>query len=129
MEATVFVPVDSQMYWEMITGEQDFKKAAALPFKEKKVVVPYSADVIRANADAAAKEAGPTQAGATTIAYFRIENGTAYVLLNIDCDGWAGVSFSWAACHPIVEKTLLQFKSIQRVVWDAAPDEKEFYLR
>ena len=41
-----------------------------------------------------------------------------------DTDGWAGVSFSWAYCHPFVEKTLLHFKNIEQVVWDEAPGEK-----
>lgn len=125
MEVTVLVPADVQKYNEMITGEQDFKAAAELPFVRKKVVVPYSTDVIRASADAAAKEM-PSQGGPIII-YLKIEKGNAYVLLNIDRDGWAGVSFSWARCHPVVEKTLLQFKNIKRVVWDEAPGEKRLY--
>jgi hypothetical protein len=123
IEVTVLVPADKQKYSEMITGEQDFQKAAAMPFIKKKIVVPSSVDLIRASADAAANEAGPTQMGPTTIVYFQMENGTVYVLLNIDCDGWAGVSYSRAYCHPMVEKTLLQFKNIKQVVWDNAPNE------
>lgn len=123
MEVTVFVPADPQAYGEMITGEQDFQRAAAMPFIKKHIFVPYSKNLLRASADAAAREAGPTQMGPTTIAYLKIENGTAFVLLNIDRDGWAGVGFSQAYCHPIVEKTLLQFKNINRVVWDEAPGE------
>ena len=129
MEVTVLFPADEQKYNEMITGEQDFKRAAELPFVKKKVVVPYSTDLIRPSADAAAKELGPSQAGPTTISHLKIENGTAYVLLNIDRDGWAGVSFCWARCHPVVEKTLLQFKNIKRVVWDEAPGDKRLYDR
>ena len=125
MEVTVLLPADARQYAEMITGEQDFQRAATLPFIKKTVVVAYSADVIRASAEAAGKEV-PTQAGPTTVIYLKMENGTAYVLLNIDRDGWAGVSFSWAYCHPIVEKTLLQFKNIERVVWNDAPDEKHY---
>lgn len=41
-----------------------------------------------------------------------------------DCDGWAGVSFALATSHPIVERSLLRFKSIKRVVWDVVPAEK-----
>jgi len=131
MEVTVLVPADVPKYNEMITGDQDLKRAAELPFVKKTVVVPYSTDVIRASADAAAKELGPSQAGPTTIIYLKIENDTAYVLLNIDRDGWAGVSFSWARCHPVVEKTLLQFKNIKHVAWDEAPSlakSKEKYM-
>lgn len=124
MEVTVFVPADPQAYSEMITGEQDFQKAAAMPFLKKNVVVPYSRDLLRASADAAATEVGSTQMGPATIVYLKIENGTAYALLNIDCDGWAGVGYSRAYCHPFVEKTLLRFKKIRRVVWDEAPREK-----
>jgi len=124
MEVTVFVPADPRAYGEMITGEQDFQRAAAMPFVKKHVVVPYSRNLLRASAEAAAREAGPTQIGPARIVYLKIENGTAFVLLNIDRDGWAGVSFTQAYCHPIVEKTLLQFKSIKRVVWDEAPGEK-----
>lgn len=123
MEVTVFVPADPQAYGEMITGQQDFQRAAAMPFLTKHAVVPYSRDLLRASADAAAREAGPTQMGQTTIVYLKIDHGTAYILLNIDRDGWAGVGFSRAYCHPIIEKTLLQFKKIKRVVWDVAPGE------
>jgi len=129
IKVTVLLPADEQKYNEMITGEQDFERAAELPFVKKKVFVPYSTDLIRASADAAAKELGPSQAGPTTISHLKVENGTAYVLLNIDRDGWAGVSFSWARCHPVVERTLLQFKNIKRVVWDEAPGDKQLYHR
>ncbi len=123
MEVSVFVPADPQAYGEMITGEQDFQRAEAMPFIEKHVVVPYSRYLLRASADAAVRELGPSQMGPTTIVYWKIENGTAFVLLNIDTDGWAGVGFALAHDHPIVEKTLLQFKNIKRVVWDEAPGE------
>lgn len=124
MEVTVFIPANPQAYGDMITGVQDFRRAAAMPFIKKQVVVPYSRDSLRASADAAASAAGSTQMGPTTIVYLKIKKGTAYVLLNIDCDGWAGVSYSQAWCHPIVEKTLLQFRNIKRVVWDKAPGDK-----
>ena len=120
MEVTVVVPADVEKYKEVITGEQDFARAAKLPFVRKRIVVPYSRDVIRAAADAAAKEM-PDQAG-IGVNYLKVQKGTAYVLLPMDRDGWAGVSFACAASHPVVERTLLQFKSIKRVVWDEAPD-------
>jgi len=124
MEVTVYVPADPHAYGEMITGEQDFQRAAAMPFVKKRLIVQRSSDLPRATADAAAKEAGPTQMGPATVVYFSIKDGTAFVLLNIDRDGWAGVSFTRACCHPIVEKTLLQFKWITRVIWDEAPGGK-----
>ena len=127
MEVTLLVPADVQKYGEMITGEQDFKRAAELPFVRKKVVVPYSRDVFRATADAAAKEAGPNQVGPGVFNYLKVEKGTAYVLLDVDCDGYAGVSFARAFAHPIIEKTLLQFKKIKHVVWQEAPGERCLY--
>src|SRR5439155_13948084 len=114
---------DTHAYGEMITGEQDFQRAAAMPFVKRRVVVPYSRDLLRASADAAAREVGPTQMGPATVVYWKIEDGTAFVLLNVDTDGWAGVSFTRAYSHGFVEKTLLQFKNIKRVVWDEAPGE------
>jgi len=120
MEVTILVPANPEAYWATITGEQDFQKAAAMPFVRKRLVVPYSRDRVRASADAAASEMGMTQLGLGKIDYWKVENGTVYVLLNIDTDGWAGVMFSRARYHPIVEKTLLQFKSVKRVVWDGA---------
>src|SRR5581483_4395409 len=105
MEVTVLVPEDPQVYAEMITGEQDFQRAKAMPFAAKRVVVPYARDLLRASADAAVEEIGPSQMGPTKIVYWKIENGTAFVLLNIDTDGWAGVGYARAYDHPIVEKT------------------------
>jgi hypothetical protein len=114
MEVTVLIPADVPKCNEKITGEQDFKGAAELPFAKKRVIVPYSADVIRASAEATAKEM-PSQDGPTII-YMKVEKRTAFVLLNIDRDGWTGVSFSRARCHPVVEKTFLEFKKMERVV-------------
>jgi hypothetical protein len=123
MEVTVLVPADTHAYGEMIAGEQDSQRAAAMPFVKKRVVVPYSGDLLRASAEAAAREVGPTQMGPPTVAYWKIEDGTAFVLLNVDTDGWTGVSFTRAYSHGLVEKTLLQFRNIKRVVWDEAPGE------
>lgn len=46
---TVDTPIRKlpQAFRELITGEQDFQRAAALPFVKKGVVVPYSADLPR----------------------------------------------------------------------------------
>jgi len=125
MEVTVLVPADARAYGEMITGEQNLQRAAAMPFVEKRVVVPYSRDLLRASADAAAREVGSTQMGPAAVLYWKIKDGTAFVLLNVDTDGWAGVSFTRAYSHGLVEKTLLQFKEIKRVVWDEAPGEHQ----
>lgn len=119
MQITIMVPKDKDLYQRMINDE-NFKGAAALPFVRKRVSVPRSDDLERASAEAASREM-PTLNG-PTIEYFKIKNQTAYVLLNIDRDGWAGVSFSLAKVHPLVEKTLLRFPGIKQVVWGEAPE-------
>lgn len=62
--------------------------------------------------------AGPPQVELTA---FTLVNGTAYVSLNYDQDGWAGVSIYDGQVSPIIEKTLLQFPSVKRVVRGLAP--------
>ena len=121
MTVTVFVPADPQAYEDMILGVQDFQKAAAMPFVKQSVVVPYSDDLLYASAEAAAREAGLPLIGPAPIVYLKVDNGIAYVLLDIDRDGWAGVGLTRIRCGIIVEKTLLQFKNVKRVHFDEAP--------
>ena len=87
--------------------------------------VPATRDVIRASAQAAAEElpagGGPPHA---SVAYLKIRGKTAYVLLDIDRDGWAGAWAIQLLVHPLVEKTLLRFKGIRRVVFSEAPGDK-----
>jgi hypothetical protein len=82
-------------------------------------------DIVRASAEAAARII-PSQASSLgeQIAYFKIVDPTAYVLLKMDIDGWAGVSFSIATIHPLIEKTLLQFSEIKNVKFGYAPGDK-----
>lgn len=95
-------------------------------FVEKKIATTFDSgfDLIRTSADLAAKQlgtgGGPEHA---SVSYLKIQNKVAYVVLNIDLDGWAGVSFSIAKIHPIVEKTLLQFPSIKSVKFEFAPGD------
>lgn len=51
------------------------------------------------------------------VTHFKVINGTAYILLNIDEDGWAGASFAINKIHPLVERTLLLDPSIKKVVF------------
>jgi hypothetical protein len=60
------------------------------------------------------------------INYFKVQSGTAYVVLNIDENGRAGVSVSIARIHPVVEKTLLQFPEIHSVVFGYASGDMQF---
>ncbi|PJC36468.1 hypothetical protein CO046_05550 [Candidatus Peregrinibacteria bacterium CG_4_9_14_0_2_um_filter_53_11] len=94
-------------------------------FVEKRVDVPYTEDRLRASAEAAAAEippgGGPPHA---SVAYFKVVGEQAYVLLDIDLDGWAGVSVSRAIIHPLVEKTLLRFPDISGVTFGYAPGDE-----
>lgn len=56
------------------------------------------------------------------VTHFRVVGKTAYVLLNIDEDGWAGVSFALHKVHPLVERTILLDTSITKVVF-GLPEE------
>jgi hypothetical protein len=104
------------------TGEGS-NPAETMAFIKKKFTIEKTTDFIKACAQAAAAEispkGGPEKA---SVVYFKIKNKTAYVLLNIDMDGWAGVSVSIAIIHPLVEKTLLEFP-IDKVVFDVAPGD------
>jgi len=123
---TIMVPEDIREYEVAMTkyvqtGEGE-NPAKTLPFVQKKVAIRSVADVMRASANAAAAEikigSGHEYA---KVEYIEVKNRTAYVVLNIDKDGWTGVSVSIAKIHPLVEKTLLEYKQIERVVFDYAP--------
>ncbi|OGH88518.1 MAG: hypothetical protein A3J93_04620 [Candidatus Magasanikbacteria bacterium RIFOXYC2_FULL_42_28] len=127
MAVTIMVPENEKLYQKQMTefaqvGGPDPLETTV--FIKKEMTVPYSTDIINASVQAAAEEiphgggGGPDK---TQIAYLKIQDTTAYVLLDIDLDGWAGVSVSIAIIHPLVEKTLLQFPEINRVEFGYAP--------
>ena len=127
MQVTIMVPNDLAAYekamnaFTQVSGGTDPSKT--FPFVVQTVTVPQSADVVRASAEAAA-EVIPTQAGTTSlVVYLKVVNGTAYVLLNMDLNGWAGVSVAIANVHPLVEKTLLNIPGINAVKFGPAPGD------
>jgi len=125
---TIMVPKDYDLYRKKLTafvqggGEDPLK---SMKFVKKTLDIPYTDDLIRASAQAAAEEilpnGGPAKA---SIAYLKVLYGTAYVLLDIDLNGWAGSSVSIAIIHPLIEKTLLQFSTIKKVIFSYAPDDR-----
>lgn len=129
---TIMVPNDIPAYEKAMneyvsTGGVDPSKT--WPFIKKTVTSSLTDDVsiIFASAEAAA-EVIPSQASVLErqIAYLKIVDSTAYIVLKMDIDGWAGVSLSIAKIHPIVEKTLLQFPNIKSVKFAYAPgDDKD----
>ncbi|MDQ5950167.1 MAG: hypothetical protein QG585_107 [Patescibacteria group bacterium] len=96
----------------------------SLSFVKKVVSVATTTDVIKASAGASASYI-KTQGGemASKIEYFKIVDGTAYVVLGMQLNGWAGVSISFEKIKPLVEKTLLQFPEIKNVKFETAPGD------
>lgn len=94
-------------------------------FVQKQVTVPYTLHTVWAAAEAAAGAiplgGGPQKA---SVVYMQVKDGTAYVVLNIDIDGWAGVSVATALVRPIVERTLYEFPEIEKVVWSYIPGDE-----
>jgi len=125
---TILVPENYNSYKQKMTeyvqtGGED--PLLTTKFVKKELTIPYTNDLIRASAQAAAEEIAPNGGPAkASVAYLKIANGTAYVLLDIDLDGWAGVSVSLAIIHPLVEKTLVQFPEINNVIFDYATGDK-----
>jgi len=124
---TIMAPENPEEYRQAMTEfaqEGGDDPAKTWVFNKKEITVPYTDDPIKASANAAAQEfptgGGPSK---TEVIYLKIINGTAYVLMNIDIDGWAGVSVSLAIIHPVVEKTLLEFPEINKVIFDFAPGD------
>lgn len=125
---TIMVPENMDTYRKQMTefvqvgGTDPLKTTKFIP---KIIPVLPTTDIIQASATAAAEQftanGGP---GKVTLNYLKIQDGTAYVLLNIDLDWWAGVSVSLAIIHPVVEKTILQFPAIHTVVFGYAPWDK-----
>lgn len=57
------------------------------------------------------------------VVYLKTIRTTAYIMLDIDFDGWAGVSLFRAAANPVITKNLLQFPAIKYVVFGPAPGD------
>lgn len=125
---TIMVPENYALYKQKMT---EFAQVGGVDpldntkFEKKVINIPLTTDLINASAQAAAEEIAPSGGPAkASIAYLKVQNKTAHVLLDIDLDGWAGVSTSLAIIHPLVEKTLMQFPEINSVVFGYAPGDR-----
>ncbi|MEK7644760.1 MAG: hypothetical protein AAB391_00340 [Patescibacteria group bacterium] len=129
MSVNIMVPRDMDAY-EKAMNEYIFdgkpNPSGSWPFVKKQVTVtvPKDTDIMKASVQAVA-EVIDTQGGfqGSRVVYFKLVNGTAYILLGMDLDGWAGVSVSLAKIKPLVEKTLLQFPGITSVTFSPAPGD------
>lgn len=122
----IMVPEDANEYskeMERFIQEGGENPLDTTKFVEKEIEISDTSDVVKASAQAAAEEIAPSGGPEkASISYLEIKNDIAYVLLDIDLDGWAGSSVSTAKIHPLVEKTLLQFSEINEVVFDYAEE-------
>lgn len=53
------------------------------------------------------------------VEFRNVKNGEARVMLHME--GWAGSSFTAVSVQTVVEKTLLQFPQVKRVIWESKP--------
>lgn len=128
---TIMVPKNEEDYRQkMIEFSQvgGINPLTTWVFVKKELPLPLNVDPIKASAVLAAQEipvgGSNSESSSVAVVYWKVVNKTAYVLLRMDVDGWAGVSTAIAVTHPLVEKTLLQFPEIQRVIFDYAPGDK-----
>jgi hypothetical protein len=124
MQVRVSVPNDDDAWQKAVVAEaqEGVKNAtAAVPFVTKTVDVPRSDDPARAAADWVVAHYGPSFA---LVSVFVRVGDTQYVLLNIDEDGYAGVSFALAKVRPVLERTLLLQPGIAHVVFGRPPAAK-----
>lgn len=94
-------------------------------FIEKKIPISSVNNLLEQSANEAAAQigtgGGPEKA---RVVYFKKIDRKVYILLNIDLNGWAGVSVAIAEIHPLVEKTLLHNKEVEKVIFDYAPGDQ-----
>ncbi len=127
MTVSIMVPQDFKTYerdhLDVFNGDKPRDPSKTWAFVEKQVTVPYSDNVMKATAQAAA-EVIESQ-GTPEILYLKVVDNTAYVVLNFNLDGFMGMSLILDQTYPIIEKTLLQFPEIHTVVFDkVAPGDK-----
>lgn len=96
--------------------------AATWEFVPETVSIGPTTDPVRVAAEAASGVV-KSQVTGEQLDYLKVVNGTAYVVLKMDVNGWAGVSFAIAKAHPIVEKSLLAQPGITSVKFGYAPGD------
>mgnify|MGYP006987900801 FL=1 len=134
MEYAIMVPenlpaYESAMTRYVQTGEGP-DPAGSFTFRRKKWIASstFASEPEKACAQAAADQieihGGP---GRATIIHFKIHQDTAYIVFDVDVDGWPGSSVAIAKMRPLVEKTLLDFPDITEVVFGYPKDAEPPY--
>lgn len=120
----IMIPEDIEKYrMEMTrfaqTGGTDPLKTTI--FVKKEITIPATEYKLRLAAEGAANAVYKQGGGPAAVVVNDVimQNGTAYVLLNIDTNGWAGVSVAQAIVHPVVAKTVGQFEGIKKITFGA----------
>jgi len=124
---TIMVPENDSLYREQMVRYAQVGGEDPLPtvqFIQKEIQVAAPVDTVPASAHAAAEAIYPPSSSAggprvDSVVYFRIQDSTAYILLGMNVEPWAGVSAALAIVRPVVEKTMLQYPQIRKVVWDS----------
>ncbi len=126
MELTIIVPEDLPAYEAAMTkfvqSGEGTDPADIFHFIKKSITATDTSEPEKTAAQMAADQihigGGP---GRTTIIHFKIHHDTAYIVFDIDVDSWSGSSVAKAKLRPLVEKTLLEFPGIDKVLFDYAP--------
>lgn len=124
--STIMVPENIEKYQTEMTrfaqtgGEDPLKTTT---FVQKEIIIPVTEYKMRLTAEAAANAVYKQGGGpaAVVVNDLALQDGTAYVLLNINTDAWAGVSVAQAIVHPVVAKTLGQFEGIKKITFGPPP--------
>ncbi len=121
--SSVMIPANVEQYRQAMTnfaqngGQDPFYN---LPFVVKTVPENIAHNIEAKTQFAIDQVIDPAHLAAGKITQFSIQNHIAYVQLEMDTNGWAGVSSTIAMIHPLVTKNLLAYPTIHHVVWSAA---------
>ena len=122
------VPKNLTEYVKLVdeyTSSGGANPALTWTYERTEITVPEESSTVPYAIEMAANQiktgGGPARVDVT---HFKVVGSTAYVLLNIDKDGWAGVSFAVNKIHPLVERTILLNTDITKVVFGLPPELK-----
>lgn len=121
----VMIPKDMRRYSLILaenSSDEGQKIIKTWPFLKQTVTVPYTSNTLQTAAEYAVQ--GLTQQAEVQVTYLKIIDKTAYLLTNIHQNGWAGVSFTIGVMEPIIEKTLLLYPEVNKVIFSLAPGDK-----
>ncbi len=119
---TIMIPQDIEKYRTDMTRFAQTGGPDPLPstvFAQKEISIPITEYKMRFAVEAAGNAVYKQGGGPAAIVVddVQLKDGIAYVVLNIDTNGWAGVSVAQAIVHPVVAKTLGQFEGVKKVIF------------